>query len=132
MSSQLLKICALAVISAIVGVLIGQIKKEISFALKAAAGILVFGMIAVSMGPLIAELEGVLELGNVSEYTEIMLKSLGIAFLTHVCATLCRDCGENGLAGGVEFAGKLEILILCVPLIGKILDLAAQIISMDG
>lgn len=131
MGGQIFRICAIAVVSAIVGVLIGQIKKEISFAIKAAAGILIFGMIAVSIGPLIAELEGILGLGGVSEYAEIMLKSLGIAFLTHICATLCRDCGENSLAGGVEFAGKLEILILCAPLIGKILDLAAQIISMD-
>ena len=126
----MLKICGIALISAICGIVIGQIRKELSFAVRVAGAILIFGMIFTSLSPLLSEVEGLLSFGGISEYIEIMLKAFGIAFLTHICATLCRDCGESSLASGVEFAGKLEILILCLPLISKILNYASQIISM--
>ena len=64
------------------------------------------------------------------KYIEAMIKALGVAFITHICATLCRDCGENGLASGVEFAGKLEILMLCAPLISKVIGYVSQMMSM--
>ena len=130
MGEQVLKICGIALISAICGIVIGQIRKELSFAVKVAGVILIFGMIFTSLSPFLAEIEGLPAFGNISEYIQIMLKALGVAFLTHICATLCRDCGESSLASGVEFAGKLEILILCLPLISKILNYASQIISM--
>ena len=42
----------------------------------------------------------------------ILLKALGVAFLTETAASVCRDSGETGLATWVETAGKLEILLL--------------------
>ena len=132
MSGQLLKVCALAVICVEVGAVINQIKRELSFAVRCAGSILIFGMIVISLEPLLAELGSVRGLEGSGEYVEIMLKALGVAILTQICSGICRDCGENGISAGVEFAGKTEILILCLPLIKRILQYAAEILSIDG
>lgn len=132
MSGQLLKVCALAVICVAVGAVINQIKRELSFAVRCAGSILIFGMIVISLEPLLAELGAVRGLEGSGEYVEIMLKALGVAILTQICSGICRDCGENGISAGVEFAGKTEILILCLPLIKRILEYAAEILSIDG
>lgn len=132
MGTLTLKICALAFICTVVGVVIKQIKSEISFALKAAGGVLIFGITLISLEPFFSffyELSGV---GGTEEYIGIVLKSLGIAMIAHVCAGICRDAGEGGLAGGVELAGKIEILLLCIPLIRRILGYASEMISMQG
>ena len=52
----------------------------------------------------------------------ILLKSLGVAFLTEAAASLCRDSGEGGLATWVETAGRLELLLLSFPLIRTVMD----------
>ena len=130
MRDEMLKICAIAAISAVCGIVIGQIKKELSFAVRVAGIILIFGLIFTSVGPFLAEIWALFSFEGVSEYVETMIKALGVAFITHICATLCRDCGESGLATGVEFAGKLEILMLCAPLISKVLGYVTQMISM--
>ncbi len=52
----------------------------------------------------------------------ILLKSLGVAFLSEVAASVCRDSGEGALAGWVEMAGRVEILLLSLPLIRMVLD----------
>ena len=59
----------------------------------------------------------------------ILLKALGVAFLTETAASVCRDSGEAGLATWVETAGKLEILLLSFPLIRTILDTVAALLG---
>lgn len=53
---------------------------------------------------------------------DVMLKSTGIAFVGCVASSICRDSGENGIAVTVETICKLEIIILCIPVIDMIID----------
>lgn len=64
-----------------------------------------------------------------SETWGLLVKALGIAFLTETAASICRDSGESSLAVWVEMAGKLEILLLAFPFIRMILDTVAQILG---
>lgn len=60
----------------------------------------------------------------------LLLKALGVAFLTETAASVCRDSGETGLAAWVETAGKLEILLLSFPLIRTVLDTVTRLLGM--
>lgn len=60
----------------------------------------------------------------------ILLKALGVAFLTEAAASVCRDSGEGGLATWVETAGRLEILLLSFPLIRAVMDTVTGILGM--
>ena len=60
----------------------------------------------------------------------ILLKALGVAFLTETAASVCRDSGEPGLATWVETAGKLEILLLSFPLIRTVMDTVTDMLGM--
>ena len=64
-----------------------------------------------------------------SVYVATMLKGLGVAFISEICAGICRDFGKSTLADGVELAGKLEIILLCVPMITEIVSTAAELIN---
>ena len=66
----------------------------------------------------------------VAEYASVMLKGLGAAILTHICAMTCRECGRPSLADAVELAGKIEIFILCLPLIKKIVETATSLMEL--
>ena len=59
----------------------------------------------------------------------LLLKALGVAFLTETAASVCRDSGESGLAGWVETAGKLEILLLSFPLIQTVLETVKNLLG---
>ena len=65
----------------------------------------------------------------VGESWGILLKALGLAFLTETAASVCRDSGEAGLATWVETAGKLEILLLSFPLIRTVMDTVAALLG---
>ena len=63
-------------------------------------------------------------------YVETLLKALGICVVTHVCATVCRDSGEGSVAGYVELGGKIEIIILSLPLIREIISSSLELLEM--
>ena len=130
--SQLLKIFAVTLICISVGAVIKTVRGEMVFAVRIAGTLLVFGMLTVSAETLLRDVSVAFDIGNFSEYSELILKSLGIAVLTHLASSICRDCGETGLAGVVEFAGKAEILLLSLPMIERLLKYTAEIASLGS
>ena len=77
----------------------------------------------------VRELSGVLGTDN-EIYVETLLKALGIAVITHVCATVCRDSGEGSVAGYVELGGKIEIIILSLPLMREVIASSLELLEM--
>lgn len=130
--AQLLKIFAIALISVFVGAVIKLVRGEMAFAVRIAGVILVFGILLVSVDSLLQNLSATFDMGGFSEYVELILKALGVAVLTHVASAICRDCGEGGLAGAVEFAGKVEILLMSLPMIERLLKYTAEIASLGA
>ena len=70
-----------------------------------------------------------ISLGISGEYGVILLKTLGVCFLTQLSADSCRDAGEGALAAKVELAGKLFIVILALPLFQQIAGSALSLIG---
>ena len=124
-----MRVCAIALLCVATGVLIQRMNREIALAVRALGGVMIFALLAVSVGDMVGEIR---EVGVGAEYADLAVRALGVAVLSHICASVCRDCGESGLASGVELAGKLEILALCMPLIVKILGYASALLELDG
>jgi stage III sporulation protein AD len=54
----------------------------------------------------------------------ILLRALGITYLTSISADICRSSGEASVAGYIESAGRVELLLLAVPLFSELFELA--------
>ena len=97
------------------------------------ASVVLFGIAAIrAASPLVTYLSSLLRQGGAAPYGTVLFKALGIALLTQFCAEICRECGENAAAGGIELTGKIEILLLCLPLINEILLLAEELLRMGA
>ena len=93
--------------------------------------VILFGLAALRAGaPLVGYLASLTELSGTDEYAKLLFKALGIALLSQICADICRECGETAAANGVEWTGKVEILLLCLPMIHEILDLAQALLTL--
>jgi len=51
-----------------------------------------------------------------------ILKILGVAYLAEFAASICIDAGEQAVAKKVEFAAKIIIGVLAIPIIVAILE----------
>ncbi len=55
-------------------------------------------------------------------YIHTILKILGVAYLAEFAAVLCADAGEQAVAKKVEFAAKVFIAALSLPVMTSALD----------
>ena len=63
------------------------------------------------------------------EYMQIILKTLAIAYMTQISGEMCRECGESSIAFGIETVGKIEIVVLSLPLINNIISMAGELLT---
>ncbi len=129
---NILQICAAATVILSLATVIKNWRADWMPLLRLAAAVVFAGVLISASSPILSLFERISGTAGISEYTVILQKALGVAVLTATCAQICRECGEGGLAGGVELAGKLEILILSLPLFQKILELAEGLLSLGG
>ena len=122
------KICAFAIICIAAGALIKHLRPDFMPFLRIGATVIV-GVLAVSViSPLIAYINSLFNGTGFGEWGANVLKALGVAVLVQISADICRDCGENSVASGVELIGKLEIVILCLPMMEKIISTAKEVL----
>ena len=62
------------------------------------------------------------------EYLRSAVKIIGVGYLCGICADLCREMGEGGLATAAAVVGRAEILLIILPYIEKIISLASEVI----
>ena len=65
---------------------------------------------------------------ELSEYIVLLFKALGISFLCAVTSEICATSDERILSDITIFAGKIEILILSLPLVTSILDISRSLL----
>lgn len=62
------------------------------------------------------------------EYITLLLKMMGVTYLSEFSASLCRDAGYSAVAGQIELVGKLTILTIGMPIILTLLELMVAMV----
>lgn len=129
--ARLIKLCGVAVICAVCALVLKRVKSGLAFAVGIGAGIVISLSLIQSIEPIITQMQRLMELGGAFEYAEPMLKAIGVAVVTQIAVGICSECEEKSIANGIELAGRVEILVLCLPLLEKIIGYAIELISFE-
>lgn len=129
MSEFLFKLCGFSLIAAMAVMLLKRWGADFAIIVKLVAGICISGACIMAITPLIDFFTELCEKEGLVGYFKVLFEVLCVAIITHICASVCRDCGENSLAGYVELGGKIEILLLSLPLMRRILDLVSGLVQ---
>ncbi|WP_206812750.1 stage III sporulation protein AD [Paradesulfitobacterium ferrireducens] len=117
------QIVGLALIVTVIGVVLRQFRPEIALQLTILAGVTIFLLILGKIKIIIELLQNLADQASISSYyLLIVLKIVGIAYVSEFGAQICRDAGEGALASKVEIAAKVTVLILAIPIITAILE----------
>ena len=57
-----------------------------------------------------------------NKFITLILKITGIAILTEYAVSICKDSGENAIANKIDFASKIIVISLSIPIISSTLD----------
>lgn len=123
-------ICALAVVTSVIAVALKRYNGEMSLLVALAGCIFIFLSLLTSITSLFDTLEEILSAAGINlTYITVLLKAIGICFVTEFACDCCKDAGQNALAANVSLAGKLMVLVSAVPLYKEILN---TVLSLTG
>lgn len=127
---DILKLLGFAVIALILIVLLKKQNKETAVVLGIICSVFLLSMFVFYAAPLFEQIKSLMNLDSENEiYTDTLMKILGISILSQFVFDSCCDAGESALGRNVIICGKISVIILCMPIIGKAMEVIFDILS---
>lgn len=101
-----------------------------TYAMLAALALGTFMLVSLSdmLSSVVSQVYSITGIGSLdSSYVAVVIKAVGIAYLSEFGAQLLRDSGEGAIASKCELAGKVYILYLTLPIAGDFVKLCLRI-----
>lgn len=121
---NIVQIVGLALLATVIIVLLKQNNANTyALLLSTVAGVIIFTAMIDKVGYVIKVFEDLAGKANVNQfYLGTILKIVGISYIAEFGAQVCKDAGESSLAGRIEFAGKIFIMVLAMPIVAAVLE----------
>lgn len=121
---EILQLLGLGLVATVIIVFLKQYNSGTSAILiSAVVGLFIFIAMLDQIGYVIRVIQELAQRANVNQfYLGIMLKIIGIAYIAEFGAQVCKDAGESSIAGRIEFAAKVIVMVLAMPIIAAVLE----------
>lgn len=116
--------------AAIMAMLFKQGKNEYGIFIMVGAGIFLFLFTLReirSVIQIIQKIQGYLHFDDA--YIKILVKIVGISYLTQFSADICKDCGYQSLANQLQIFGKISVLAVSMPVVLALLETIFQVLE---
>ena len=121
----IIQLAGLAVITILTAVFLKKYQAELSLYLCVGMCLLLLVYVVQAIGKVMEFVTSIAGSMNVS-YIGVLIKLLGIAYICEFASGLCKDAGYQSVAGQIEMAGRVAMLVLALPVIKAIL------VTMNG
>lgn len=126
---EIIQIIGLGFVVTLLILIIKQQRPEMAVQLSLALATIIFLMVLGKINVVLNLFRDLAEKANISQmYLNTILKIIGIAYVTEFGAQVCRDAGEGAVAGKIEFAGKVMVMVMAIPIIALVLDTIVRLI----
>ena len=126
---NLFKILSIALITCITCLIVKPIRPDFAILVSIVGGIIVLFYVITSFSTIFDVFNNIFKISGVkTSLYSVILKIIGIGYLTEFTANLCSDTGNSSLASKVGLAGKIIILFLALPIITNLLEVIMGIL----
>lgn len=120
---EIIKVVAFAFMALFIVLIFKGRRDDLAIQVSIAAGILIFLFMINKLTIIMGFLQTLANKANIDVvYLNTVFKILGIAYLASFCSEICKDAGESSIAAKVEFAGKILILVLAIPILMAVMQ----------
>nr|WP_092067317.1 stage III sporulation protein AD [Dendrosporobacter quercicolus]NSL46521.1 stage III sporulation protein AD [Dendrosporobacter quercicolus DSM 1736]SDL54088.1 stage III sporulation protein AD [Dendrosporobacter quercicolus] len=126
---EIIQIIGLGFVVTLLILIIRRERPELAVQLSLTLATIIFLLILNKISVVLDLFRDLAEKASISQlYLNTLLKIIGIAYITEFGAQVCRDAGEGAIAGKIEFAGKVLVMVMAIPIIALVLDTIVRLI----
>lgn len=119
MTAEILRIIGVGVAALFLAALLKQYSPALAVALSLGAGAVIW-LCVLRAGEPVFDLVRALAKYTDESGLACLLKASAIALLAQFAQDACRDAGQGALAGQIEFAGKIGVLLAASPMLTEL------------
>ncbi len=128
---DIMKIIGVAFVTAISAILLKSTKPELSFAVTVTGIIVILLFIVDSLQGVLGVFSSIAQATGVENgLIKILLKIVGVGYLTEFGAGILNDFGSQAVADKIVLGGKITIVILSLPIFQGLLQLVNEFIRL--
>jgi len=125
---EIMQVVGIGIVAASLIAVIRVQRPEIAMQISIAAGVIMFLMVCGSISQVLRMLMTYASKIDIDiQYIAILLKIIGIAYIVEFGAVVCKDAGEAAIASKIEFAGRVVLAAMSIPILQAVLDMILKI-----
>ena len=126
---ELFKIVGIGLITCIACLIVRQVKPDVASIIMIAGGVVILLMVVDYVAQIFDVFKVIIDkTGLNSNLFSIVLKIVGVGYLTEFAANICSDTGCNSLADKILLAGKILILVMSLPIVTNIVEIVVGLL----
>lgn len=127
---NILALTGIGLVAAVLSIILKQYKPEFGMYISLIAGIIILLAVITALRPVLDNINRLTQaVGMGGVYGEVLIKALAICYLTQLATDTCRDAGETAIAGKLEMAGKIAVIIISLPVFLSITELIMNLMQ---
>ena len=125
----LLKIIGIAFVAVVGYNVLKYSKQEFAGFVLIGAGCIILILLSEKIAEAVTVFQGIAQKANLnSAVFSMILKIIGIGYITEYSVSLCEDNGCSSIGKKIELAGKITIFLMAIPIISGIIELIGGIL----
>lgn len=126
---DIIKIIGIGLVTVIASMLVKPMKPEISIIIGLCGGILILSQTINYILDVVEAFTSIVQKTGLDVgLLKIVLKIIGVGYLTEFSANLCNDAGSSSIGDKILFAGKIIILVIALPIVTNIIEIIMEIL----
>lgn len=123
MVTDIISVCGICICASLICKIIERHTREQAVMLSIVVCVLAFLFTLSDIPEIFGKIDEFISMSDFNpDYLRIIFKALGICYLTQFSADICRDCGENAAASAAEIFGKIQLVLLSLPLFENLIE----------
>lgn len=127
---NIIGVCGVAIICAILSLVIKKHNGEIAFVLQICGCVIIVLFVLGEITQVTDRIREIADSFSINtDYIRIVLKALGICFIAEFAADCCKDSGCMALGNNILLCGKIMVLAAAMPMLNDLLTVALGLLS---
>jgi len=126
---EIVQVVGLGLLAMVLAVILREFRPELAIQVSIVAGVVMILLVinyVVNVVQVVTEIS--VDAGMNIVYLQSLLRIVGIAYLAEFGAQVCRDAGEGSIAAKIDFAAKVIILVIAIPIVLAVIESIMQLI----
>ena len=128
---NIIKVVIIGLIGTFLTITVKKERPEIALAVSLTTGIIILAICIVPFFDIIENFRSLASKAGIDYlFLETILKIIGISYISQLASQTAEDSGQTGIATKIDFAGKIAIIILAIPILQSILNLLMELVNV--